>query len=211
MDHNEENLKSWNNVAEIYESVFMDLPIYNASYKTFCDLFTTKNPRILDIGCGPGNITKQLQNLIPDADFMGIDMAEKMIALATKNIPTAYFEVMDCRNLDHYHGEFEGIIAGFCLPYLNGEEVAKLVADVYDVLTDEGLFYVSYVAGESANSGFVTGSTGDRMFFQYHSAAYVQHLLSETGFQLIHSEEISYSKKDQSTELHTVYIARKLS
>jgi ubiquinone/menaquinone biosynthesis C-methylase UbiE len=211
MDSNEENLNSWNKVAEMYETHFMDLDIYNDSYQTFCNLFTETNPRILDIGCGPGNITKQLLQFLPTADLMGIDMAENMIELAKKNVPSAYFEVMDCRTLDHYHGEFEGVVAGFCIPYLNADETAKLFADVYDVLTEDGLFYISFVAGDPSNSGFITGSTGDRMFFNYHTEEALKNTLLETGFQLLHTAEISYTKRDASTELHTVFIARKLS
>ena len=169
MDLNEVNLNSWNKVAEMYESYFMDLDIYNSSYQSFCNLFKETKPRILDIGCGPGNITKQLLKLMPSADLMGIDMAENMIVLAKKNVPNAYFEVMDCRNLDHYHGEFEGVVAGFCIPYLNADETAKLFADVYDVLTEDGIFYVSFVAGEPSNLGFFKGSKGGQKYFNFFS------------------------------------------
>jgi trans-aconitate methyltransferase len=211
MDSNEVNLNSWNKVADLYETHFMDLAIYNSTYSLFCDLFSEKNPRILDIGCGPGNITKQLHHLLPEADLMGIDMAENMVGLAKKNVPNAYFEVMNCRDLDHYHGEFEGVIAGFCIPYLNPEETAKLFADVYDVLTEEGVFYVSFVPGDPNQSGFITGSTGDQMFFHYYLENDLKELLIETGFELIQRAEVIYSKKDSSTELHTVFITRKLS
>ncbi len=40
--------------------MFMNLDLYNDSYDTFCDQVKIKNATILEIGCGPENITKYL-------------------------------------------------------------------------------------------------------------------------------------------------------
>ena len=41
-----------------------------------------KEPVVVDLGCGPGNITLRLARLLPDARVIGIDGAERMLALA---------------------------------------------------------------------------------------------------------------------------------
>jgi trans-aconitate methyltransferase len=57
----------------------MDLDIYNSSYDQFVDLVAKPKARILDIGCGPGNITKYLLKKRPDFYVEGIDIAPNMV------------------------------------------------------------------------------------------------------------------------------------
>ena len=49
-------------------------------------IFTTSplppDPLVVDLGCGPGNITLRLAGLFPEARIIGIDGAESMLALA---------------------------------------------------------------------------------------------------------------------------------
>lgn len=74
--------------------------IFNAGAALY-DLFTSQNtwrqhcrrlsPKdgtiqsILDVGCGPGVSTFELESLHPDADLVGIDIAEKMINRARRH------------------------------------------------------------------------------------------------------------------------------
>jgi trans-aconitate 2-methyltransferase len=45
---------------------------------------TARNPRrVVDLGCGPGTLTAVLARRWPDADVIGIDSSEKMLASAT--------------------------------------------------------------------------------------------------------------------------------
>jgi len=68
-----------------------------------------------------------------------------MIALAKINNPTAHFELTDCRAIDRLETKFDGIICGFCLPYLSEEDSAKLLLDAATLLHKNGLFYISFV------------------------------------------------------------------
>jgi len=52
-----ETHKTWNKIAQLYEYHFMGLELYHDTYKKFCDLLSRTDASILEIGCGPGNIT----------------------------------------------------------------------------------------------------------------------------------------------------------
>jgi 2-polyprenyl-3-methyl-5-hydroxy-6-metoxy-1,4-benzoquinol methylase len=51
---------TWNKIASAYQDTFMELDLYDDTYDIFCNHLSKKNAAILEIGCGPGNITKYL-------------------------------------------------------------------------------------------------------------------------------------------------------
>ena len=52
-------------------------------------------PRILDIGCGNGDMISDLISDIPNCTLFGIDCMERQIALATERHPQGSFRLMD--------------------------------------------------------------------------------------------------------------------
>ena len=95
----ESNISNWDDIAQRYQDKFMDLNIYNESYDHFCNLLDKENPKILEIACGPGNITKYLREIRPDLMIDAIDSSPNMLRLAQINNPSVHFKLMDCRNL----------------------------------------------------------------------------------------------------------------
>ena len=51
------------------------------------------DPLVVDLGCGPGNITLRLAKLFPQARFIGIDGAEAMLALARERAQQQQLEI----------------------------------------------------------------------------------------------------------------------
>ncbi len=52
---------------------------------------------VVDLGCGPGNLTTLLRERWPDADIRGLDSSPEMIERAHSTDPTITFEVADLR------------------------------------------------------------------------------------------------------------------
>ncbi len=100
MEHYKTTIDTFNKMADAYRDKFMDVDMYNQSYNHFINCVDDKNGNILEIGCGPGNITKYLLNQNPSFKIKGIDMAPNMVKLAKENNLTADFEVMDCLEIN---------------------------------------------------------------------------------------------------------------
>lgn len=204
----QETFRTWNKIAQLYEDIFMDLDLYNDTYALFCDSLPKLNPSILEIGCGPGNITKHLTQQLPNSIITATDVSENMVELAKKNNPTVTCKVLDCRNIIEIDQHFDGIMCGFVIPYLSNTDCVKLFTDCYNLLNENGVLYISFVAGDYENSGFISGSTGDRTYFYYHELETIQSVLKSLGFTIFSIIDVAYPKAD-NIEIHTVINAKK--
>ena len=210
MDKYQETFRTWNNIASLYEEKFMDLDIYNETYDLIC-ASAKKGAALLDVGCGPGNITKYLLSKRPDFSIHGIDIAPNMITLARKNNPLASFEVMDCREIATLSTSFDGIIGGFCMPYMSEAESGKFIKDCHHLLKASGLLYLSFVEGDAANSGYKTGKDSERVYFYYHNLEVVKDKLIQAGFQDIQVWKVEYGKPETPKDTHTIITTFKKS
>lgn len=210
MDKYKITFKTWNKIASLYQEKFMDLDLYNDSYDIFCKEIKLVSPQILEIGCGPGNVTQYLLNQRPDFRIKAIDVAPKMLQLAKQNNPSAEFEEMDGRNIHTLKESFEGIIIGFCLPYLSKDDCDKLIKDSFLLLNDNGLLYFSFIEGDYTNSGYETGSSGDQVFVYYHEEDYLKEALKLQNFEVLEIMHKEYPKGKDSKQIHTIIIAKKV-
>ncbi len=210
MDKYKETFQTWNKIASIYKDKFMDLDLYNDSYDIFSELIPKKNSSILEIGCGPGNITKYLLEKRSDFKITATDIAPNMIALAKKNNIAADFRVLDSRDIGELNMEYNAIIAGFCIPYLSKEDCTKLIKDSSNLLTDSGVVYLSFVEGDYESSNYLSGSSGDRVFFYYHNLNSFKEELEKNDFEIVEIMHKKFEKSDKSEEIHTILIAKKL-
>lgn len=211
MDHNKETFETWNKLASLYEEKFMHLELYNQTYDFICESISTKNAEILELGCGPGNITKYLLSKRPDFKILGTDIASNMIELAKKNNPSANFRVMDSRVIHEIKDSFDAVVCGFIIPYLSPIELKQLILSACKLLKKFGIIYLSFVDGDSKKSGFKTASTGDRSYFFYHQLDQINKYLMLAGFEIFKVFDVDYKTSDNETEKHTIIVSKKLS
>lgn len=209
MDSYKETFETWNKVASLYQDKFMDLDLYNETYDFICNSVIKEKAEILEVGCGPGNITKYLLSKRPDFKIHGIDIAQNMIELAKKNNPTASFKVMDIRQINELLGNFDGIVCGFCLPYLSHTDSEKFFGDANKLLNDNGFLYLSFVEGDPVKSGFQISSSGYRSYFYYHSLDKFKAQLIENSFEELKMFKVKYKKSETEQDIHTILIAKK--
>lgn len=209
MDRYKETFETWNKVASLYQDMFMDLNLYDETYDFICNSITRHNPKVLEIGCGPGNITKYLLSKRPDFEIFGIDIAPNMIELAKKNNPTASFAIMDSRQIDTLKTKYDGIVSGFCLPYLSQTDSQKFITDCYNLLNENGLIYLSFVEGDPDKSDFQVGSSGDRTFFYFHELDELMRQLEKNNFKQIKVFKVDYKRAENKIETHTILTAKK--
>lgn len=211
MDKYKETFETWNKIASLYQDKFMDLDLYNDTYDFICNSILKDNAKLLEIGCGPGNITKYLLSQRPDFDIFGIDIAPNMIELAKKNNPKASFAIMDSRKINEIKTKYDGIVCGFCLPYLSETDSGKLIFDVDNLLDQNGFLYISFVEGDPSISDFQVGSNGDRSYFYYHNLDKLKAQLKANSFEVLKIFKVEYKKSETERDIHTILTARKIT
>ncbi len=208
MDRYKETFDTWNKIASLYQDKFMELDLYNDTYDFICNSIDNPNAKLLEIGCGPGNITKYLIAKRPDFDLFGIDIAPNMVELARQNNPAAHFAVMDSRQINNLDSKYDGIVCGFCLPYLSQTETNELISNSYSLLSNNGLLYLSFVEGDPDKSDFKAGS-GGRVYFYYHKLDDITLQLNSFKFGEIKIFKVKYKISETEFDTHTILTAKK--
>ena len=196
--------------ANDYQTKYMDVSLYHASFDLFCDRIATDNAAVLELACGPGNITKYLLHKRPDLNILGIDLAPNMIELARINNPMAIFQVMDCRKISRLGQKYDAIMCGFCLPYLSREEAIQLIKEAAGLLQPNGILYISTLEDDYSKSGPQSSSAGDQMYMYFHQADYLVSALQENGFDRIdlHRQDYPTQNGVKTTDLLIIAVQK---
>jgi trans-aconitate methyltransferase len=209
MDHSSQAVQVFNKYAKQYHEKFSDVSAYAGSLNLFCRQLTNNDPAILELACGPGNITRYILKQKPDAQVLATDLAPNMLAIARLINPEARFKLMDCRDLLKLEKKFDGIICGFCLPYLTKEESIQLIGNASKILTEQGALYISTMEDDNSKSGLQRGSGGEEMYMNYHEAGYLNEAVRANKMTVIDLQRKIYREEDGRSTTDLVIVAKK--
>ena len=96
-----ETIQTWNKIAQLYEDKFMDLELYDATYRKFIELLPIGQMLVYwKLVVVRATLHANSYNLNPNLNaFLATDVSENMIQLSKRNNPTAQHQVLDARKL----------------------------------------------------------------------------------------------------------------
>ena len=184
--------------ASQYQEKYMAHAPYVGTYDYLVNL-VAEGANILDVACGPANISKYLYDRIAKLKITGCDLSAQMIRLAKLNLPDGKFELRDSRDIDSMAATFDVVISGFALPYLSQLEAKKFIVDARARLNSGGLLYLSTMEGSYEDSGYPEHATGDNIFIYYHDADFLLQHLSENNFEVVHLQRTPFVENGVTT------------
>lgn len=98
--------------------------------------------RILDLGCGTGNLSRCFAAAFPRAQITCVDMAEKMLEMARAKLAgvrAVSFWHGDLRDFDYSPG-YDVIAASMALHHIEGGEKPRFYRNLYRALPPGGVF-----------------------------------------------------------------------
>ncbi|MCW2277986.1 class I SAM-dependent methyltransferase [Heliophilum fasciatum] len=135
----------FNACAQEYDGQRQQLiPCFDDFYSIAVALANTKKPapKILDIGAGTGLLSAFLLEVYPDAELTLIDIAENMLDIAKKRFqgrPNITYIAADYTQYS-FPEKYDVAISSLSIHHLTGPEKQKLYQQIYDTISDNGLF-----------------------------------------------------------------------
>ncbi|WP_299806660.1 trans-aconitate 2-methyltransferase [uncultured Shewanella sp.] len=185
LDRNQISVNTFNKLAQRYQDKYMDLAMYIDTFEPFINALPKQNSTVLELACGPGNITRYLLSLRPQLSILATDLAPNMVRVAKQNNPQVAVMQLDSRELNSLDGCFDAIMCGFCLPYLNQQEALSLIKNAAKRLTANGVIYLSVMEGIEREPRKDISSDGDQMFTYFHQGKVLRSALEAAGFSVI--------------------------
>jgi trans-aconitate 2-methyltransferase len=99
--------------------------------------------RVLDVGCGDGQITAEIARRVLQGGVIGVDASRNMIELASqKSRPNLRFEVADACSLPFHH-EFDLVVSFNALHWIHEQDLA--LASIHESLQPGGRAHLRLV------------------------------------------------------------------
>jgi ubiquinone/menaquinone biosynthesis C-methylase UbiE len=205
------SVQRFDEFAEEYASRFENISGYIDQLTYFCNQIKSDKPAILELACGPGNVTRFLKNNFSESRILAIDLAPKMIEIARKQLHDVDFRVMDVRNITAIPEKFDAIMCSFCLPFLSKSDTEKLIVDCADQLVAGGVLYVSTMEGNEDRAGFESTSfSGNaKIYFNYHRQQDLEDAFAKSGFEIKQIKLQDYIEPDGSVTTDMIFIVIK--
>jgi L-threonylcarbamoyladenylate synthase len=126
--------------------IHADISVYDQLQETVVGASGSAATRVLELGTGTGETTRRLLERHPDADVVGIDESESMLAEARRRLPPSRVSLQVAR-IQHSlpDGPFDLVASALCVHHLRAEEKRDLFARVRKVLSPGGRFVLADV------------------------------------------------------------------
>ena len=95
---------------------------------------------IVDLGCGTGYHSIQLQTRFSNSQVIGVDISPGMLAYAKTRYPACQWLCSDAENLQLARGSQDLIFSNFTLQWC--DDLSRLAAEIYRVLAINGQLYI---------------------------------------------------------------------
>jgi cyclopropane fatty-acyl-phospholipid synthase-like methyltransferase len=154
-------------------------------YLEIFSTFVKKGRTILDVGCGAG---KPVDAYLIEQGFAvnGIDLSERMIELAKKNVPQAFYEVKDMTELKEGEYCVDGIVSFYAIFHTQKEKHQELLKKFASFMPNGGYMLLTMGAGDW--EGSEENFHGTQMFWSHFGAEKNTELVKAAGFEIVLNE-----------------------
>ncbi|MDA2889925.1 class I SAM-dependent methyltransferase [Mycolicibacterium sp. BiH015] len=138
--------------------------------------------RILEIGCGTGNLAMRAHRVAPEAWLTATDPDPGALARARRKIGQAdrvQLHVAYAQRLPFADRTFDRVLSSMMLHHLDNDVKAAALAEVFRVLRSGGRLHIVDVGGDIHRPGLLSRITGHD---HSHAAARLPELIRAAGF-----------------------------
>lgn len=163
MNKKQETIDSYNNHASAYADRFNNVRTRALAIEETFSYIKKSNPKVLEIGCANGRDAKIIIRYTNG--YLGIDISEKLIEIARKNVPEAKFEVADIESYD-FPENIDVILAFSSLIHSDMKNLRKILDESYRSMARGGVMYLSMKYGDY-HEETIESEIGSRTYYFY--------------------------------------------
>lgn len=98
-----------------------------------------RGERVLDVGCGTGNVLRELQEQAgPEGKAVGVDLASRMLAATSRRVRDAQLVQADARHLPFAAETFDLVWSSYMLDLLPTADLTRVLREFWRVLRPGG-------------------------------------------------------------------------
>ena len=186
-------IESWNRTAKAFNDTIASLDNYDHTYQFVCDRLHDGDA-VLDLACGPGQISKYLRKR-KNLKIFGVDLSEEMVNIARQEIPDGVFYrhsiVTYCKS-----ESFDVVLLGFALPYLTESQLKACIFNSSQCLKKPGMLYVSFMEGNGGRLEKTSFGQENEFLIFYYPKALVISELQKNGIKILKEYCLDYQEPD---------------
>ena len=102
-----------------------------------------KPKRIIDLGCGTGNLTREILDHFTDAEIHALDLSEEILDECKKRFPNAHditYIKADFKHMNLEPNTYDLVMSSIAIHHIEDPFKIKLYKDVFRALKANGLF-----------------------------------------------------------------------
>ena len=148
--------------------------------------------KILELGCGTGNLWRDLKNSFCNCEILLSDFSEGILKKAKENLGenTFNYEIIDFHNIPYADKTFDIIISNHNL--YHALDLNKVLSEIWRVMKDNGVFYSTTSSTENmASLRELLGITDDTI---WPNSVVTSTFGAETGFEIL-SHYFQYTER----------------
>lgn len=143
---------------------------------------------VLDVGCGSGVKAKYL--IDHGLKVTGIDISEKLLEIARREIPEGEFAILSMAELDTMQETFDGVFAQASLLHIPRKDAGEIVKKMVRRLKPDGLLYIAVKEVREGKPEEGIAKENDygyeyERFFSYFTMDELEQYLTDAGLKVI--------------------------
>lgn len=141
------------NTADFDSGIRQLLPKYDEMLDVLAGCISSTNNRILELGCGTGELSLKVLQRYPSAEIVALDYSPRMLDFARAKIESAGYgarwtgieldfgEWASNPNFSGLRDKFDGCISSLAIHHLDNEMKLQLFERIYESLNPDGCFW----------------------------------------------------------------------
>lgn len=182
-DKNMIAVDTYNKIAQEYDEEFGN----DYSDTPYVDKFLNylEGKKVLDIGCGVGNLTKYIMD--KGFNVEGIDLSKEMLNIAKQKYSDIKFYEMNMKEIT-LRKKYDGIMLAYSLFHLTKKEVIEVLPKYYDLLNSNGKILLILQYGQGERIVDEPLKEGLKIFINYYSQDEIIEILKNNSFKILYTD-----------------------